>query len=99
MATAIDTQTAVRDAMRQRRVAMGMTQAVLSERSGVSLGTLKRFERTGEISFASLLALAEALDALEGFLGLFPEPEIATLDDLEQREQPRKRASSKGKKS
>ncbi|WP_255572169.1 helix-turn-helix domain-containing protein [Celeribacter sp. PS-C1] len=97
--TATEIQERVRDAARGRRMALDLTQAELSERSGVALGTLKRFERTGEISFASLLALAEALDALEEFSRLFPSPEIASLDELEKRSKPRQRASSKGRRS
>lgn len=80
--TAFDLQEAVRSSARDLRVASGLKQTELSERSGVPLGTLKRFERTGEISLSGLLALAEALDALEGFRLLFPRPEPKTLDDL-----------------
>ena len=43
----------------------------LSEKSGVSLGSLKRFEQTGEISLASLVALAEALQCEDDLSTLF----------------------------
>jgi len=43
------------------------TQLELSERSGVSYGSIKRFERTGKISFESLLMITEALDRLSEF--------------------------------
>ena len=39
-----------------------ITQQELAGRSGVSLGSLKRFERTGEISLLSLTKLAVALE-------------------------------------
>lgn len=39
-----------------------ITQEALSERSGVSYGSIKRFERTGEISFISLIKIAKALE-------------------------------------
>ncbi len=91
--TATDVQDVLRDAARQRRISLNMTQADLAERSGVSLGSLKRFERTGEVSLASLLALAEAMDSLEEFTQLFPAPEVSTLADLEVPK--RKRARSK----
>ena len=45
-----------------RRKAMGLTQAQLASKSGVSLGSLRRFEQTGEISFHSLARLAQALE-------------------------------------
>ena len=60
---------------RQRRKALGYTQAELAERSGVSLGSLKRFERTGQISLESLLKLALVLGCLEGVEGLCEERE------------------------
>ena len=40
---------------RQRRKTLGYTQPELASRSGVSLGSLKRFERFGQISLESLL--------------------------------------------
>ncbi len=45
----------------------GWTQLELSERSGVSYGSVKRFERFGKISFESLLKIAEVLNRLEDF--------------------------------
>jgi len=50
---------------RQRRKAQGYTQTELSMRSGVSLGSLKRFETTGQIALESLLKLALVLECLE----------------------------------
>ncbi|MHA8065907.1 helix-turn-helix domain-containing protein [Aquirufa sp. ROCK2-A2] len=43
------------------------TQKEFAERSGVSLGSLKRFENTGQISFESLLKLVNVLHRLEDF--------------------------------
>lgn len=82
--TAPDLRDAIRLAARNRRIALGFTQSELAARSGVPLGTLKRFERLGEVSLSTLLALAEALDALNGFHGLFPLPEARSLEDLER---------------
>ena len=52
---------------RTRRLELNLTQAALASRSGVSLGTLKRFERYGEISLKNLLLLAVALKSIDGF--------------------------------
>lgn len=73
-----------------RRLALRLTQAGLAARSGVSLGSIKKFERTGQIALASLLQLALVLDALEEFKTLFPEqPTLPrTLDEILQ--QPKK---------
>jgi len=43
------------------------SQAELADRSGVSLGSLKRFEATGQISLESFLKLLHVLDRLEEF--------------------------------
>jgi transcriptional regulator with XRE-family HTH domain len=45
----------------------GFSQSELAKRSGVSLGSLKRFETTGQISLESLLLLADVLNRLDDF--------------------------------
>lgn len=70
-----------------KRLSLNLSQVSLAERSGVSYGTLKKFERTGQISFESLLKLALVLNALEDFGNLFaPLNPIAakSLDELMQ---------------
>ena len=57
-----------------KRLSMNLTQQILAKRSGVSYGALKKFERTGEIAFVSLLKLALVLNALDEFTTLFPLP-------------------------
>ena len=94
--TTTDVREAVRNAARSRRIALSLTQADLAARSGVPLGTLKRFERMGEVSLSTLLALAEALDALDGFQALFPPVEAHTLAEVErQARQPKMRARAR----
>lgn len=46
---------------------LGYTQDGLSKRSGVSLGSIKRFESTGKISLDSLLKLSVILEYLNQF--------------------------------
>lgn len=53
------------------RKELKFSQAELATRSGVSLGSIKRFEQTGSISFESLLKLAHLLNRLEDFNELF----------------------------
>lgn len=57
-----------------------VSQQRLAERSGVSFGSIKRFETSGEISLVSLLKIAQALGRLEDFQHLF-RPE-STTDDI-----------------
>lgn len=54
-------------ALKGLRKRVKWSQAELAERSGVSLGSIKRFERTGKISLESLLKLLHILDYLEKF--------------------------------
>ncbi len=53
------------------RKRLSLTQADMAERSGVSLGSLKRFENTGKISLESLLKLAHFIGRLEDFDTVF----------------------------
>ena len=55
----------------KRRKEYGLTQKELSTRSGVSYASIRRFEETGEISFSSLLQLANAIEKLEDFDNVF----------------------------
>jgi len=68
---------------RKLRKELKMSQAELAERSGVSFGSLKRFEQTGKISFESLLKLAHILGRLSEFESLFLQKE--DLSKIEKR--------------
>ena len=74
----------LRDRFKARRLAIGYTQKGLSARSGVSLGSLKRFESSGQISLESLLKLALVLECLEDFDGVCGEREVMpkSIEDL-----------------
>lgn len=65
------------------RKQLGLTQAELAERSGVSLGSLKRFETQGQISLESILKLAHILDRLSDFQEVFkPEQDLSHIERL-----------------
>jgi len=85
-------QDKIRMSARGLRLAYNMTQQALAEKSGVPLSTLKRFEQSGEISLAALLAIAGALEALDAFENLFPQPAATSLEELESARADRKRA-------
>lgn len=57
----------LRKNLRNRRLEIGYTQRTLAEKSGVSLGSIKRFENSGEIALKSLLKLSLVLECLEDF--------------------------------
>ena len=52
---------------KQKRLSMDLTQSGLSTRSGVSLGSVKRFESNGKISLESLLKISLVLECLDDF--------------------------------
>lgn len=60
----------------------GFTQAELALRSGVSLGSIKRFELCGQISLESLLKLAHILNRLHDFEEIFKP--IEHRDEIEK---------------
>ncbi len=57
----------LKEKFKERRLALDLTQEGLSTKSGVSLGSLKRFESSGQISLESLLKLALVLECLDDF--------------------------------
>lgn len=59
-----------------------LTQQDLSERSGVSLGTLKRFETTGQISLLSLTKLAIALGCENEIRSLFDNVVYESIEEV-----------------
>lgn len=73
LSTPTELAQAIAERARAKRLRMNLSQAGLAARAGVSLGSLKRFERTGEIAFVSLLRLAYALDSVSELDRLFPE--------------------------
>jgi len=67
--------------VKERRKELGLTQAMLAQRTGVSYASIRRFERTGEISFTSLLSLARVLQSLADFNLVFGNEIIPDLKE------------------
>ena len=59
-----------------------ITQKQLAARSGVSLGSLKRFEQSGEISLQSLTKIAIALDGENELEDLFNNVPFASIEEV-----------------
>jgi transcriptional regulator with XRE-family HTH domain len=53
------------DNVRARRLAMDLTQAGLSKRSGVALATLRKFEQSGAVSVDALFKLMFVVGGLD----------------------------------
>ena len=65
--------------IRKRR---GLTQQQLSEKSNVSLGSIKRFESTGQISLITLTRLAVALDCADAVRRLFDDVTYNSIEEV-----------------
>ena len=65
--------------VRKRR---NISQKLLSEKSNVSFGSIKRFETSGQISLISLTKLCVALDCVEEIRNLFTNVEYASIEEV-----------------
>lgn len=65
-----------------RRRKLGITQQELAQRSGVSLGSLRRFEQTGAISLESLVRLSRALGCESELDSLFSKPAYRSIEEV-----------------
>lgn len=68
--------------VRMRRKELGITQRDLAQKSGVSFGSIRRFEETGEISFSSLVKIGHTIGCLQDFNELFKNRTITNLKDF-----------------
>ena len=80
--TAEEMDAALAKRIRGIRKRRRLTQQDLSERSGVSLGTLKRFETTGQISLLSLTKLAIALGCENEIRSLFDNVVYESIEEV-----------------
>lgn len=65
--------------IRKRR---SITQQQLSYMSGVSYGSIKRFETSGEISLYSLIRITRALDIIDEIDNLFTQVEYKSIEEI-----------------
>jgi transcriptional regulator with XRE-family HTH domain len=68
--------------VRAQRKARKLSLRRLSEMSGVSYGSMKRFESTGEIALASLLKIAIVMDCTDAFEQLFARTEPQSIQEI-----------------
>lgn len=66
-------------AIRKRRK---ISQKELGEKSGVSLGSVKRFEQSGEISLLSLTKIAIALEIDDEMKNLFTDVPLQSIEEI-----------------
>ena len=68
--------------LRAIRKKEGWSQAELARRSGVSLGSIKRFENKHEISFSSLVKIATVLGYAGEFHDLFVRSNYQSIQEV-----------------
>lgn len=68
--------------IRSIRKRQKLSQEKLSEKSGVSLGSVKRFERSGEISLISLTKIAIALNCEDDLINLFTDQPFQSIQEV-----------------
>ena len=81
--------------VRELRIRQNITQKELAERVGVAEGTIKRFEKTGEAQFRTVLTIALVLRRLEDFTELFKIPDGPASLYHPEPKKPRQRARKK----
>lgn len=85
----------------QKRLEKNMTQQELADISTVSLGSIKRFETSYQISLQNLIYIAFALESTDEFLRLFTNQGYTTFEEAigKTAKKTRKRARRNAKKS
>lgn len=64
------------------RKRLNISQKILSSMSGVSFGSIKRFEITGQISLESLTKIARALGCLDEIKNLFTQVKYSSIEEV-----------------
>jgi hypothetical protein len=72
--TEVDVLRETAHAVQRQRLALNLPQAELASRSGVPLGTLRRFEQTGQSSFLTVAKLVTTLGMSDQLLAGLKRP-------------------------
>ena len=82
MANILSVKSGLISRVKQRRKEQKISQTTLAEKSQVSLGSVKRFETSGEISLNSLIKIAFVLGCEKDFNELFAKKTYSSLDEV-----------------
>ena len=77
------------------RLEQNITQQELADKAGIAVGTVKRFEKTGEVQFNHLLRIALVLGRLDDFKTLFAAADVPASLYYFKTEKVRQRARKK----
>ena len=70
------------DKIKEHRKKLKISQEMLAQKSGVSFGSIKRFETKYEISLQSFIKIAIALDLDKDLEKLFTQKTYASIDEI-----------------
>ena len=91
----IDVMISVAQRAKTLRLEQNITQQALADKVGIAVGTVKRFEKSGEIQFNHLLRIALVLGRLEEFFDIFALSDVPdslyALKDIKPRQRARKK--------
>jgi len=93
-----DIQIALAYRTKQHRLKKNLTQSELAIRSGLSLASYRRFEKTGEISLKSLILVAKTLNISDDFMTLFNQVSYHSIHDVLEAKKTRKRSRVRASK-
>ena len=79
------------DRAKSARLRANLSRKTLSERSGVTQASIKRFETTGQISLVNLIQILIALDRITDLDGLLEEQAVPFIRELGDRKRLRGR--------
>jgi transcriptional regulator with XRE-family HTH domain len=79
------------DRAKSARLRATMSRKTLSDRSGVTQASIKRFETTGQISLVNLIQILIALDRITDLDGLLEEQAVPFIRELGDRKRLRGR--------
>ena len=72
----------IADKIKEHRKKLKISQEVLAQKSGVSLGSIKRFETKYEISLQSFIKITIALDLDRNLENLFTTKTYTSIDEV-----------------
>ena len=88
---------ALANRVKQTRIRRSITQEELAERSGVSFGSVKRFEQTGEISLKHLIMISKVLRSSEQWDELFSLSNYESMEELLKEKEKGKRMRARAR--
>jgi transcriptional regulator with XRE-family HTH domain len=93
--TAVEIRQELGQAIRERRVAYGLSQHEAATRAGVGFRTWQRMEADGPSQMENLISASIVLRCEDVLSGLFPKPAASSMDELLMRQAASKLPSRK----